>query len=236
MTVNLWGYLISKITIDRLLCELKVRSSEFVRVVTLNPQMIVAAFYDIRKKEWLKKADYILPDGHGITWALKREQQIELPVQTGVAFVTSILKSGEFSVYCLGGAFHTEEILKEMLAKNYPDVIVLGVHHGFQTDEELERIYKDIEKKQPDIIFIGMGYPKQESVIYDLSQRCKRGCAVGVGGVFDVLSGQKKLAPLWIRSLRVEWLYRGFQEPKRMLKWGYLVRYVYLVISNKLRK
>lgn len=234
MTITLWGYSISTLSVDDIVCRLLEKKQEFSRIVTLNPQMIVAGFHDSVKKRWLQDATYIIPDGHGITWALKRIKKSSIPVQTGVSLVTSLLNSGSFSFYCLGGSPFVSSQLKQKLTKRYPNVSFVGIEHGFQTEESLRHIYEDIIAKKPDIILIGMGYPKQEDIIFELSKRCCYGCAIGVGGVFDVLSEQKKLAPKWIRRIRMEWLYRGLQEPKRMLKWGYLMSYIGLVLRNKL--
>jgi N-acetylglucosaminyldiphosphoundecaprenol N-acetyl-beta-D-mannosaminyltransferase len=228
--INLWGYSLYSGSVKNMLALLNTaKETSFKRIVTLNPQMVVAGNDDAEKKKWISQADYILPDGYGITWALKRQQGLTLPVQTGVALVDSVLKSGEFSVYLWGGAPDIQSAVKLNISKQYPGLDVVGIEHGYQNDKNAVAIYEDIKEKKPDFIFIGMGYPKQEEIIYELSLRCKKGIAVGVGGVFDILSGKKILAPVWVRACRMEWLYRGFQEPKRMLKWGYLFRYIWFV-------
>jgi N-acetylglucosaminyldiphosphoundecaprenol N-acetyl-beta-D-mannosaminyltransferase len=194
--------------------------------------MVVAGIRNKKEKEWLSLSDYIIPDGNGIVWALKKETGRTLSVQTGVALVEAILTSEDFSVYFWGGSPDIQSKLQKNIRKQFPRVTILGMNHGYTSEEEHLNLYKDIAHKKPDIIFIGMGYPKQEDIIYQLTKWCSYGCAVGVGGVFDVLSGHKKLAPLWVRVCRLEWLYRGLQDPKRMLKWGYLWSYIWMVLRR----
>ena len=77
-----------------------------------------------------------------------------------------------------------------------------------------------------------MGFPKQEYFIQTLSQYCQHGVAIGVGGVFDILSGHKKRAPKWMRKKGCEWFFRTIQEPRRIFRWKALVLYVLFVIKH----
>jgi len=223
-SIEFEGYSIDTRSIELILNEINL--NQFTRLVTLNPQMVVYGWDNPEAKEWLVSADYIIPDGHGITLGVKKRTGIHLDVQTGVALVNTILCTGQYSVYFLGGGPEIQDGLRQSLQERYPNCQVSGVRHGYFNDEEWTDILREVTETRPDFIFVGMGYPKQEEVIQELSIHCARGCAVGVGGVFDILSGHKVLAPKWVRRIRLEWLFRGLSEPRRLLGWGYLVRYV----------
>jgi N-acetylglucosaminyldiphosphoundecaprenol N-acetyl-beta-D-mannosaminyltransferase len=93
-----------------------------------------------------------------------------------------------------------------------------------------------INNDNPDIVWVSLGAPKQEQFMYRLKPLLKRGVVIGVGAVFMFYSGDTawKRAPLWIRRMRLEWLYRTFQEPKRMIKryWHVLVSFPKLILSE----
>ena len=74
---------------------------------------------------------------------------------------------------------------------------------------------------QPDLTLVAYGCPKQDEIIYQLSQVLPFGVAVGVGGAFDIWSGIKKRAPEWVQRMGLEWLYRLIKEPQRV---GRLIR------------
>ena len=77
-----------------------------------------------------------------------------------------------------------------------------------------------------------MGFPKQEYFIQTLAQYCHSGVAIGVGGTFEVLSGMKSLAPVWVKVRGWEWIYRAIQDPKRFFRWKYLVYYIIFTFQN----
>ena len=91
-----------------------------------------------------------------------------------------------------------------------------GIHDGYFDDIEEERIIKQIRDSGARLLLVGMGVPKQEKWIYAHKQELGNLVAVGIGGVFDVMAGNLKRAPLWMQKHRLEWAYRLYLQPSRI--------------------
>ena len=202
------------------------------RVVTLNPEMIVMAEKNLITKSWLMKADSIIADGHGLklaSWILRKGN---ISIITGVQLVMTLLKQKGLTFYFVGS---TPDVMQRALLqtkKHYPDAVIVGSSHGYFSEFERADIVQSIVKLKPDVILVGMGFPKQEYFIQTLSQSCDSGIVIGVGGSFEVLAGTKKLAPYWVSSRGGEWLFRSFQDPKRILRWKYLFYFLVFTIQS----
>ena len=79
-----------------------------------------------------------------------------------------------------------------------------------------------------------MGFPRQEAFILELTENINHGIAIGVGGVLDILAGSKKRAPQFMQKSGLEWIYRGIIEPKRVLKWKFLITFIIIVLKTKI--
>ena len=87
-----------------------------------------------------------------------------------------------------------------------------GWHNGY-TDVNDERFVEEIAAKKPDLVFVGIGFPKQEYWISNHMSRFEKGLFMGIGGSFDVWAGDVKRAPLIWQNLHLEWLYRLIKQP-----------------------
>lgn len=216
------------------LCSLSLEEflsiDRFHRVVTLNPQMVMACLMDDHLKTWIQTADIITIDGQGISLALRLLKQQICYRCTGIDLAMVLLQK-PYRFYFVGGAAVVLEEMLNSIQDKYPNAIVSGASHGFLSDDQERDVIADIAAVQPDFIFVAMGFPKQEYFIQQCSLVCKRGIAIGVGGVFDVLSGYKNRAPVWVQNMKMEWFFRSFQDPVRLFRLGYLFRYVVYVFK-----
>ena len=92
-----------------------------------------------------------------------------------------------------------------------------------------------INQLTPDLLFIGMGFPRQEKFLKEHLDSLQVRVAMTVGGSFDVLADKVKRAPLWLQRLNLEWLFRLFQEPSRWIRMLALPRFLYLVLLQAVR-
>ena len=92
----------------------------------------------------------------------------------------------------------------------------MGCHDGYFDEEEEKRIVKDIRKSGAKLLLVGLGVPKQEKWLYRHKDELGPVLAMGIGGVFDVMSGNLKRAPLWMQKNRLEWAYRLYLQPSRI--------------------
>ena len=135
--------------------------------------------------------------------------------------------------YFYGSSEETLALLKEKLAEKYPHLQIAGmVSPPFRELSEAEdkEMVDQINASGADIIWVGLGAPKQEKWMYAHKDHVN-GVMIGVGAGFDYHAGNIKRAPGWMQKLSLEWLYRLLQDPKRLFK-RYLVtntRYLWLI-------
>lgn len=208
-----------------------LRSAGQYKIFTPNPEMVVKAQKDEYFKKVLNSGDLNLCDGKGIQFVFK--QKIERI--TGVDFMLEICKIAEeerSSIYLLGSG--NDEVVQktlENLQKQFPKLVICGWGRG-ETMNEDRMTNGDVEminQSHPDIIFVAFGMGKQEKWITEnLSKMPSVRIAMGVGGAFDYISGIIKRAPLLMRKVGLEWLYRLIKQPKRIVRiWNATVVFIF---------
>ena len=128
-------------------------------------------------------------------------------------------------------------MLEQKLKERYPHLQIAGMvsppFRSLSAEEDAAEVEK-INASGADIIWVGLGAPKQENWMYDHRDKV-RGVMIGVGAGFDYHAGNIKRAPMWMQKLSLEWLYRLMQDPKRLFK-RYLVtntRYLWLTRTKR---
>ncbi len=112
----------------------------------------------------------------------------------------------------------TEDIIKltvEKLRNSYPAIDIVGYRNGYiKTKEERQELIEDVKQKQPDFVFVAMGFPVQEYLMTDLYV-VHPAIYLNLGGSFDVFTGKVSRAPYWIQKIGMEWFYRFATHPSR---------------------
>ncbi|MBH38005.1 hypothetical protein CL658_03125 [bacterium] len=234
MTSNLFGYDVENSSVMEVVDRLLVSKSQGVlhRVVTLNPEMVVLAERNLIAKTWLTRADTIVADGYGIKWASWVLCKGPVCIVSGIELVFQLLQQKDLTFYFVGSS---QDIITNAISRSkklYPNVRIVGSSHGYFSEFDVPEIINSITDVNPDVIFVGMGFPKQEYFIQTLSQYCSSGIVIGVGGALEVLSGNKKLAPNWISSRGGEWIFRAIQDPKRVFRWKYLFYFIIFTFQH----
>ena len=201
-------------------------------VVTANPEIVMYANKDKQYYKALAKADFIVPDGIGVVIASKILKNPLKERVAGFDLMGNLLKLAakkNLRVYFLGAKEKTVEKTVNNIQKTHPGLQIVGYHHGY-FDIDDEKIATTIAELKPDLVFVALGYPKQEFWIERYLHRFDKGIFMGVGGSFDIWAGEAKRAPdLWIK-LHLEWLYRIIQEPKRIKRMSALPRFMLRVL------
>lgn len=218
-------------------------------IVTPNPEFIVAAQKDLIFKKVLNDADLSIPDGVGLKLSGRvkntfagtdlMERLISLAAEKG--FVTGFL----------GGKEGVAKKVVERLKRKYPNLKISYVSSGGVIDndgnpqEVLSSKYyvsrEEVDKSKnshntkyitpaTDILFVAFGHIKQEKWIANNLGKIPVKIAVGVGGAFDYLSGSIPRAPIWLRSLGFEWLFRLTVQPTRIKRQLALLQYLWLLL------
>lgn len=186
------------------------------QVFFANVHSIHLARHNPELRQCINRADLVLPDGSGLNLAGKLLGTPIIENLNGTDFTPKVLSEAEangWTVYLLGSEAHIVEQCRERILHKYSRLKIVGFRHGNFLHEEDQLIVEDINEKRPDILLVALGSPIQEKWIAQHALKLNAGVCLAVGGLFDFLSGIRKRAPLWMRRLGMEWLYRFFQNP-----------------------
>ncbi|MBU8905970.1 WecB/TagA/CpsF family glycosyltransferase [Desertibacillus haloalkaliphilus] len=206
-------------------------------VVTANPEIVLAAHNDQDYQKLLAKANYITADGIGVVKAAQLLGQ-PLPERvTGFDMFMALLQLANeksYKLYLLGAKPEVLEKTKQAVESQFPNVTIVGSHHGFFEWDE-PTIENEIKETEPDLVFVALGFPRQEKWISERISSFNKGIFIGIGGSFDVLAGEVNRAPEIWQKLNVEWLYRLIQQPSRWKRMMALPIFAGKVIGQKVK-
>lgn len=214
-------------------------------VVTPNSSHIVMLQNDRLFAKSYRGADLVLPDGMPLIWAsklMRRPLKEKISGSDLMPALCEVASEKGYTVFLLGGKLGVAEIAKRELIVKYPSLRVAGTYSpplGFEDDEaENEKILRIINDCRPDILFLGLGTPKQEKWIFRNKESYEAGISIGVGASFDFVAGTVERAPVWMQKSGLEWLWRLLREPRRLWK-RYLIGntvFIYLILRELFRK
>ncbi|MFA6989263.1 MAG: WecB/TagA/CpsF family glycosyltransferase [Candidatus Gastranaerophilaceae bacterium] len=194
-----------------------IASSKTAQVITINPEMIELAKKNTEFDKILKEAEIVIPDGIGVIIAL-RIIGLKVKRLPGIEFSQKLFELAQkknYKVAFLGADTQTIEKAVFEVKKKHEKLNVVYVRNGYFNKDEEKLIVEDIKKANPDLLFVGLGAPKQEFFISNYKNYLNRTIMVGVGGSFDVWSQKIKRAPLIFRKFGLEWFYRFITQPSR---------------------
>ncbi|TCP26008.1 N-acetylglucosaminyldiphosphoundecaprenol N-acetyl-beta-D-mannosaminyltransferase [Scopulibacillus darangshiensis] len=206
-------------------------------VVTANPEILMYSEKDQEYRGILESATMVTPDGAGIILAGKI---LGKPLKERLAgydlflrLLTASAKKG-YKVYFLGAQRDVLETAIANAKNEYPGLNVAGYHDGYFQDDS--SIVNDLKKLKPDIVFVGLGFPKQEKWINLHLSEMEKGLFIGLGGSFDGLAGKMKRAPEVWQKMNIEWLHRLIQQPSRWRRMLALPVFVGKIFKHKGKK
>jgi N-acetylglucosaminyldiphosphoundecaprenol N-acetyl-beta-D-mannosaminyltransferase len=193
------------------------RDSLNLHVVTINAEMIVASQKDKALDKIVRAAGLIVPDGAGVVQALRLSgaSVVRLPgIELAEATLARAAALGE-PVAFLGGRPEVMDKLVQILPQKYPGLKIVAHQNGFFAAADEEAVVDKIAGKEPKLLLVALGVPRQEFFISRHAAKFKHTVVVGVGGSFDVWTGFVERAPEAYRNLNLEWFYRLKKEPWR---------------------
>lgn len=210
-------------------------------ITVCNGHTSVMAFEDVKYRKVQNNAVLSLPDGEPLSIVSRMRGYKDAQRVTGPDLMEAMFKRAEegngLRHYFYGGTQETLDRLKEGLERNYPNLTVAGMYSPpFRalTDSEKQEDVERINASKADIVWIGLGAPKQECWMYEQKGKlCS--VAIGVGAGFDYHAGKLKRAPKWMQKISMEWFVRLLQDPKRLWK-RYLVtnlKFIWYVLKEK---
>lgn len=186
-------------------------------IVTLNMDHLKNSQKSVDFANDLKKADWIIADGISIVLLGKS-------LYKGTDFVSKIHKipgidlateliSRSNRVAFLGS---TQKNIQK-IEKIFSEKLVFA-HHGFFLETQEQKIIDEIKKSDADLLLVALGCPKQEIFLAKYQKSLENTTKIGVGGAFDIWSGELQRAPKFMQNLNLEWAFRIIQEPFRVIR------------------
>ncbi len=235
--VNILGVKIDKVSIDEAVERIITFTNEdkVHTVFTPNSEIIMSAYRDENMKSILNNASMLTADGIGV---VKAAQIVKNPVKGRCAGYDISLKLMERmekenkSLYLFGSRPEVVKTAYEKLKEKYPALNIAGYSDGYFDEAKEKEIINDINEKNPDVVFVCLGCPKQEKWINDNKDKLSSKVLMGLGGCLDVYAGYVKRAPDIFIKLNLEWFYRLIKEPKRFVRMLDLPRFAMKVILH----
>lgn len=201
-----------------------------------NVHTTVMAKENEAMKEAERGAAIVFPDGAPIRRNLRHQGHIFCERVAGPDFMRDVFehtRDGKITHFFYGASQETLDKLKAKLEQNYPGIVIKGMispPYRALSDEEQAEYIKQINDAEADIVWIGLGAPKQELWMQKYAPQI-HGVLAGVGAGFDFHAGTIKRAPKWVQRMSLEWLYRLFQDPARLFKRYFVTNTKYLWYS-----
>ena len=202
-------------------------------LVAVNAEKILHAT-DVTRAIINRNVGY--PDGTGAVWALQKKghhNTVKIPgCELWLDIVRAYYETKTF--YLVGGQQAVIDATVTKLQPDYPGIRIVSYRNGYiKTPQEQTALIEDIVLKQPDIVFVAMGSPKQELLMEEIQQK-HQALYQGLGGSFDVYIGAVKRAPDWWVKNNLEWTYRLINQPTRIKRQIHLVRFFVRLQLGKL--
>jgi len=190
-------------------------------VITLNPYKIskIKSNNDLRLIS--DRADLHLASGGGIQWAsrmLKTPIKERIGVLSFMMEVIRLAEIKEYSIFLVGGKPEIAERAFFNIKKSFPNIRIVGRHGGFFDSVREKSVIEAIRKSEANIIFVGLGFPKEDKWINSIKHEFKNAVFISVGGSFDTISGEIRKAPNYFMENGLDWFYRIITKPWRYLR------------------
>jgi len=197
----------------------RVHNNERSLLAFVNPDCLNIAWNDPIYREVLENAERVLPDGIGIHLGCRIMGTRLADNLNGTDLFPRLCERASqegLSIYLLGARPGVAVETARVIRKKYPALKIAGTKHGYFTAGENAEVIREINESGADILLVATGAPRQELWLADNAAALKPILRMGVGGLFDFYSGRIRRAPIWVRELGMEWVWRLLMEPRRL--------------------
>jgi len=195
----------------------------------------------------MRHFDLVCPDGMPLVWAINTQLPPTEKLNDRVYGPTLMLETlmatqdrSDFRHFLLGGRQGTLEKLNSVFASRFPGTTIVGTHSppfGEWPEDEFERICEKIRASRSNLIWVGLGCPKQEYWIAQHKDHLPPGVYFGIGAAFAFHAGEVKQSPSILQRFGLEWAYRLAMEPRRLFKryFTYNSLFLYYLLRDRMR-
>jgi len=204
-----------------------------------NVHMTIEAYLDNHFKNQVNAASFVTADGVPLKIATKLLYGVHQDRVAGMDMMPSVISECEknnLSVAFYGSSTETLNAIKNRIQIQHPLLrIACQIIPPFKelTIQEKKTYIDQINNSDANVVFVCLGCPKQEKWMAENSKHIKS-ILLGVGGAFGIYANEKKRAPAWMRAIALEWVFRLFQEPRRMFKRYFITNnlFIFLIIKE----
>lgn len=213
------------------------------QVVGVNVDQAIRVIEDEYSKKIFDESEIVFTDGKPILWLSKGLDQPIVERITGPDLMELLCQRAAiegYKVFLLGAGDGVASKAASNLKNLYPNLEVVGTYSppfGFEKDEiELNNINSMLLNSKADILFVGLGSPKQDIFIYENMNIYKIPVSFSMGAAIDFIGGNIKRAPKWMRNIGLEWFHRFCQNPRRLFKRYFIEDLKIFIYYSKFKK
>lgn len=214
-------------------------------IFPVNVDLIMMAQRDHEFRKILNDGDLVPADGYPVYWAaglLGKGSGEKVSGSDLLPTLCNLSAAKKYSVFFLGAGLGVAAKAIAELKKEHRELQVGGAYSPPMTfgsaENEHERAVEIVRSASPDILFVGLGAPKQERFLWEHRGELNVPVSIAVGATFDFVAGKVRRAPVWMQRVGLEWMWRLYHEPKRLWR-RYLVDdmpFFWLVLMQKVRQ
>lgn len=222
---------IDNVTLEEALIYIEdcIKQRKIGQVITPNVDQIVRIEWDKNFAKICNESELLLVDGHPLLWIAKwygTPFKQKICGSDLVPILCEMAAEKGYSVFFLGAAPGVAQKAADKMKEMYKGLNVAGIYSpplNFEKDPaEIAKMNDMLLRSKADMLFVGMGVPKQDIFIYENMHKYQIPMSFSIGGTIDFIAGEQKRAPKWISRIGFEWMYRLLKNPKRLAK-RYLV-------------
>tara|TARA_B100000902_G_scaffold341636_1_gene345175 strand:- start:79 stop:840 length:762 start_codon:yes stop_codon:yes gene_type:complete len=224
-------------TLDRI--ENSIFSNKQIHHCVINAGKVVKMQTDKKLQESVISSDIINADGMSIVWAARLLGHEIKERVAGIDLMDNLVELAhkkKYKCFFLGAKEQVVQKIVDHYSGKYSNKLIAGYRNGYFDNNEEKILVEQIIKSKANLLFVAMTSPKKEIFLNKYKIELKSiNLIMGVGGSFDVISGEVKRAPLFMQKIGLEWFYRFVQEPRRMWKRYLIGNLKFIIIIFKAR-
>lgn len=223
-TANVLGVMVDSLDLERALARIAdmLRRGQKGYVCAVDVNGVLQARRDPRVRQAFAEAAMVAPDGTPVVWVGRMEGRRDMRHVTGPDLMEEIFSRPEFdgrSHFFYGGKPGVAQELAAAWRRKFPSTRIAGTYTPpFRdlTEAEEADLVRVLRACKPDILWVGIGAPRQDLFMHRMLPHLDRGLMFGVGAAFDFHTGRIRACPPWIKQMGFHWLHRLVQEPRRL--------------------
>jgi N-acetylglucosaminyldiphosphoundecaprenol N-acetyl-beta-D-mannosaminyltransferase len=188
-------------------------------IIPMNPYKIMKTRSSSDLSVLINKTDMHLACGGGLMWAskkIRRPLKEQIPLLSFMMDIIRIAEIKEYTIFIVGGKPEIGEMAFFNIKKSFPKIRIVGRHGGYFSEDRELAVIEAIRKSEANIVFVGLGFPREDRWIHKVRNEFHNAVFISVGGSIDVISGEIKKAPPWFMERGLDWFYRIISKPWRI--------------------